>query len=326
VSWPASVATVAENAAVDRDRAYRLPVAAAIIRAEELTKCFGANRGVTGLTFEVLQGEVFGYLGPNGAGKTTTIRLLLDLLRPTSGTVRVFGLDPRRDGRRIRAEIGYLAGDLRLYGRLTGRELLHYFGHLRGLPGIDEGEALARRFDLDLDRPIRTLSKGNRQKAGLVQALMHRPALLVLDEPTSGLDPLVQQVFYEIVREATADGRSVFLSSHVLSEVQRVADRVAVIREGELELVESVETLRTRAFTRVEATFATAPPADAFEGVPEVRVLERRGDAVLFALEGRADPLVKALARYEVIGLDSHEADLEDVFLALYRGEGADAS
>lgn len=300
-------------------------MAAAIVRAESLTKRYGGHRGVEELSFEVVPGEVFGYLGPNGAGKTTTIRLLLDLLRPTSGRIEVLGLDPRRDGPRIRSRIGYLPGDLRLYERLTGRELLAYLARLRRLQDGAAGVRLAGRFQLDLDRPIKALSKGNRQKVGLVQALMHRPELLVLDEPTSGLDPLVQQVFYDVVREATGEGRTVFLSSHVLSEVQHIADRVAVIREGRLELAESIETLRTRAFTRVEATFAAPPPAGAFDGLPGVRELERHGAVVLFALHGAADPLVKALARFEVVGLDIHEADLEDVFLALYRGDAAHA-
>ena len=293
-----------------------------VVHAELLTKRYHGDRGVHELTFEVDWGEVFGYLGPNGAGKTTTIRLLLDLIRPTTGRVEVFGLDPRRDAVAIRRRVGYLPGDLRLYERLTGREQLRYFASLRGMDGLGEGLRLAGRLELDLDRRIRALSKGNRQKVGLVQAFMHRPDLLVLDEPTSGLDPLVQQVFHELVAETTGAGRTVFVSSHVLSEVQRIADRVAVLREGRLELVESVETLRARAFTRVEAGFAAAPPAGAFDGLPGVRELERRGTTVLFALEGPADPLVKSLARFEVLAIDVHEADLEDLVLALYRGAG----
>jgi ABC-2 type transport system ATP-binding protein len=266
---------------------------------------------------------VFGFLGPNGAGKTTTIRLLLDLIRPTSGTLSIFGLDSRRDSLAIRRRVGYVPGDLRLYDRLTGHELLTFFANLRGLDGLGDGVALAERLDLELDRPLRSLSSGNRQKTGLVQAFMHRPELLVLDEPTTGLDPLVQQTFHELVRETAADGRTVFLSSHVLAEVQELADRVAVLREGRLELVESVEAVRARASTRLEATFAAPPPAGAFADVPGARELERRGDAVVFALEGPVDPLVKALARFEVVALDVREADLEDVFLDLYRSRDA---
>ena len=295
------------------------------VRAERLSKAYGRDRGVTDLTFAVEPGEVFGYLGPNGAGKTTTIRLMLDLIRPTSGTIELFGLDARRAGVEARTRIGYLPGDLRLYDRLTGRELLRYLASLRGLADLGDGAQLAERLDLDLDRPLRALSKGNRQKVGLVQALMHRPELAVFDEPTSGLDPLVQQVVYALVRETTADGRTVFVSSHVLSEVQEIADRVALVRDGRLQLVATVEELRSQAVSRVEVTFGDAPPPGAFDDLPGVREVERHGATVRLSLEGSADPLVKALARYEVRGLDSHEADLEDVFLALYRGE-ADAA
>jgi ABC-2 type transport system ATP-binding protein len=297
----------------------------AVVRADALTKTYGGERGVTELEFEVAPGEVFGFLGPNGAGKTTTIRLLLDLIRPTSGRVSVLGLDPRRDGVAARRRMGYVPGDLRLYGRLTGRELVRYFASLRGIDGSAGAEQLATRLELDLDRPLRSLSKGNRQKLGLVQALLHRPELLVLDEPTSGLDPLGQQDVHELLREATSEGRTVFLSSHVLSEVQEIADRVAIVREGRIVLVEQVELLRARAFTRVRATFAEQPPPDGFAGVPGVRELERRGTVVVFALEGPADPLVKALAGFDVLALESREADLEDVFLGLYRGEGVAA-
>ena len=292
------------------------------IAADRLTKLYGTDRGVTELTFVVDEGEVFGYLGPNGAGKTTTIRLLLDLVRPTSGSVRVLGLDPRRDSVALRSRLGVVPGDLRLYERLTGREIVRYFSALRGaVPGL-EVDALAERLDADLDRPVRSLSKGNRQKIGLIQALVHRPELLILDEPTSGLDPLVQEQVLDLLREAVAEGRTVFLSSHALSEVQRVADRVAIIRDGRLELVEDVESLRARALGRVVVSFAQLPPEDAFDGIPGVRETGRHGTVVTLALDGPADPLVKALARYEVVGLDSHEADLEDVFLALYRGAG----
>jgi ABC-2 type transport system ATP-binding protein len=296
-----------------------------VIRTERLTKRYGSARGVVDLSFEVLPGEIFGFLGPNGAGKTTTIRLLLDLIRPSSGGVEVFGLDARRRSREIRRRLGYLPGDLRLYDRLTAREHLRYLAGLRGLPGLGDGETLARRFELDLDRPVRALSKGNRQKVGVLLAFFHRPDLLVLDEPTAGLDPLMQQEFNALLRETADDGRTVFLSSHVLAEVQHVAGRVAAIREGRLELLDTVEGIRSRAFTRVEATFRDVPAPHAFDGLPGVRELERRNGTVVLALTGEADPLVKALARHEVLALDSHEADLEDVFLDLYR-EPVDAA
>ena len=232
----------------------------------------------------------------------------------------MFGRDPRRDVA-LRSRIGYLPGDLRLYDRLTARQLFVYLGRLRGLRGTGDAERYAARLELELDRRISALSKGNRQKVGLVQAFMHRPDLLVLDEPTAGLDPLVQQAFYALVGEVRQAGATVFLSSHVLPEVQHVADRVAVIRDGRLVLVAGVDDLRARAFARVEATFAVAPPPGAFARVPGAHELDRHGRTVLFSLVGDADALVKALARYHVVGIDSHEADLEDIFLSLYRGE-----
>src|SRR5262245_16227639 len=292
-----------------------------VIRAEQLTKSYGQNRGILDVDFSVEAGEVFGYLGPNGAGKSTTIRLLLDLIRPSSGRLTVFGLDSRRKSVEIRRRMGYLPGDLRLYERMTAGELLSYFGHLRGLDGTKRGEQLAERLDLDLGRRIKELSRGNRQKVGIVQAFMHEPDLLVLDEPTSGLDPLVQETFYELVAEVTERGGTVFLSSHVLSEVQHMADRVGLIREGRLDLVDSVENLRARAFTHVEATFAEPPPPDAFDAVPGLQRADHDGAVVRFALEGEIDALLKALAGFHVKALDVREADLEDVFLARYRGE-----
>jgi len=298
---------------------------AEVIRAAQLTKSYGQNRGIVDVEFSVEAGEVFGYLGPNGAGKSTTIRLLLDLIRPTSGQLTVFGLDSRRKSVEIRKRMGYLPGDLRLYERMTGGDLLRYFGHLRGLDGTKQGERLAGRLDLDLSRRIKELSRGNRQKVGIVQAFMHEPDLLVLDEPTSGLDPLVQETFYELVFEATERGGTVFLSSHVLSEVQHMADRVGLIREGRLDLVDRVENLRARAFTHVEATFAEALPPDTFTSVPGVRRADHDGSVVRFALEGEIDALLKAIARFHVKALDVREADLEDVFLARYRGEEPDA-
>src|SRR5262245_2646179 len=298
---------------------------AEVIRAEQLTKSYGQNRGIIDVDFSVEGGEVFGYLGPNGAGKSTTIRLLLDLIRPTSGRLTLFGLDSRRKSVEIRRRLGYLPGDLRLYERMTGGDLLTYFGHLRGLDGLQRGRQLAERLDLDLGRQIKELSRGNRQKVGIVQAFMHEPDLLVLDEPTSGLDPLVQETFSELVAEATRRGGTIFLSSHVLAEVQHMADRVGLIREGRLDLVDSVENLRA-AFTHVEATFAEPPPADAFAGVAGVERIEQDGNVVRFPFEGEIDPLLKALARFHVKALDVREADLEDVFLARYRGEAPNAS
>lgn len=289
-----------------------------VAMATGVSKRFGDTVAVDGVSFTVARGEVLGFLGPNGSGKTTTIRMMLGLIRRTGGTLEVLGADPwAGDGAR-RAGLGYVPGDLSLYPRMTGHMLVRMAGRIRGIDGTGDAEQVAGRLHLDLNRSVKVLSRGNRQKLGLVLALMHRPRLLVLDEPTSGLDPLVQQVFHEMVREVVADGRSVFLSSHVLSEVQRIADRVAVIREGRLMLTESVDDLRRTAFTRVETTFAREPAPEAFGDIPGARVIERFGTHVVFALEGSADALVKALAAHEVLAIDSHEADLEDVFLPLY--------
>ena len=293
----------------------------AVVRAQGLTKLYGRERGVVGLDFEIEAGEVFGFLGPNGAGKTTTIRLLLDLIRPTSGRVELFGVEPKRSPS-LRRRLGYLPGDLRLYERLTARELFTYFARLRGLGDLGTAPVLSERLDLELDRPLGALSKGNRQKVGLVQAFMHRPELLILDEPTSGLDPLVQQTFYELVAETRVEGATVFLSSHVLPEVQHVADRVALVREGTLVVVAGVEELRARARARVSVTFAGPPPEGAFAGIAGVEELGRQNHTVHFVLSGEADGLVKALALHHVVAIDSREADLEDVFLSLYRRDG----
>jgi ABC-2 type transport system ATP-binding protein len=297
-----------------------------VVRLEQLTKSYGRQRGVVELDLTVRAGEVFGFLGPNGAGKTTTIRTMLDLIRPTSGRVTLFGLDADRDGVAVRRRLGYVPGDLRLYGRLTPRELFRYFGALRGMRTPAGAERLAERFELEVDRPIAALSRGTRQKVGLVQAFMHEPDLLVLDEPTSGLDPLVQQTFNDLARETAASGRTVFLSSHVLSEVQHVADRVALVRDGRLALVDDVDSLRARALTRIEVTFAASPPLHAFDGIQHVREVERSGSLVVFHVRGEIDAFVKALAQHRVVALNSHEADLEDVFLSLYRGDGRRAA
>jgi ABC-2 type transport system ATP-binding protein len=295
-----------------------------VVEARSLTKSYGQHRGIVGLDFTVARGAVFGLLGPNGAGKTTTIRLLLDLIRPTSGSVRVFGTDPRTEPA-LRRRIGYLPGDLRLYERLTGRAQLAYFAGLRGLDGLGRAEELAERLDVELDRPLKTLSKGNRQKVGIVQAFMHDPELLILDEPTSGLDPLVQQLVYALLDETRAAGRTVLISSHVLPEVQRVADRVALLRDGRVVLEDSVEALRAHALVRVTVTFSDSVAPEAFARIPDVRVLDRRDRTIVFGLRGEPDALVKALAAHHIVALESREADLEDVFLALYQ-EPVDAA
>jgi ABC-2 type transport system ATP-binding protein len=292
-----------------------------VIAVERLTRSYGRKRGVVDLTFSVSPGEVFGYLGPNGAGKTTTIRTLLDFIRPTSGRAFVFGLDARGDAVEIHRRTGYLAGEMALYERLTGAEYLRHLGMLRG--GVDPRfvRALADRLDCDLSMRIRSLSHGNKQKVGLIQAFMHRPELLVLDEPTQGLDPLIQHEFNGLVEEVRRDGRTVFLSSHVLPEVERLCDRVAIIREGRLVTIEDVGDLKARQVRTLTIHFAGPAPAGAFAGMPDVREVRALGDALELTVAGRLDAVVKEAARYEVVDLVSHEPSLEDVFLTYY-GKG----
>jgi len=294
---------------------------ALVIRTESLTKRYGRLLALDRLTLEVRAGEVLGFLGPNGAGKTTTLRLLMGFLRPTAGSARVHGLDTWRDRVAVHARTGYLPGDVRLWPRMTARQAAGHLARLRGLghdPGITD---LAKRLDVDLDRPVRELSRGNRQKAGLLLALLGEPDLLLLDEPTSGLDPLIQQEFHHVLRERVEAGTAVMLSSHVLSEVEHVADRVAIIRAGRLLMAESLATLREKARHTVEVRFASAPPPDAFAGVPGIRDVRLEGPVLRCTMQGVVDPLVKTLGRYTVTDLNSREADLEETFLALY-GEG----
>ena len=296
------------------------------IRTRGLTKVYrGGTTAVRELDLAVRVGEVFGFLGPNGAGKTTTIRILLDLLRPTAGDAEVLGLDARRAGVEARRRIGYLPGDLALYPKLTAHETLTYLGALRG--GVPERAvtALSERLGLDLDRPVGTLSHGNRQKVGLVQAFMHEPELLVLDEPTGGLDPLLQQEFHRLVEEAAAAGRTVFLSSHVLSEVERVADRVGIIRGGTLVALEEIAALKQRATRRLDVELARPVDAAAFARLPNVRDAQAERALLHLVVEGPVDAVVKALAEHEVVSITSHEPDLEEVFLEYYREDGARA-
>ena len=297
-----------------------------VILTEGLVKRYGRNRGLDGLDLKVQPGEVYGFLGPNGAGKTTTIRLLLDLIRPTQGRATVLGLDPRRDGVALRRRVGYLAGDFVVDGRQTGRELLTFLGSLRGGVPRARIDELAGRLDLDLGRKVKTLSRGNRQKLGVVQAFMHAPELLVLDEPTSGLDPFLQQEFVAMVREASHAGRTVFMSSHVMGEVQQTAHRVGIIREGRLVTVERVETLRERAVRKVEIHFDVPLPAAEFAALAGVSGLRVDGTVLRCRLAGRADQLVKAAARHTVVDLLWEEPDLEELFFDYYRHDGEEAS
>jgi ABC-2 type transport system ATP-binding protein len=290
-----------------------------VIATRGLSKDYGSARGLFGLDLEVDQGEVFGFLGPNGAGKSTTMRLLLDLIKPTSGSAEILGLDTRRDSLAIRRRLGFLPGDLALYPRLTGRVMLDYLAALRG--GVDPHvrDSLVERFGAELDRPIHELSTGNRQKLGLVQAFMHEPELLILDEPIAGLDPLVQQSFHALLAEVSAQGRTVFLSSHTLSEVERVTDRLAILREGRLVIVDSLENLRKVAVQRLEIEFDAPVAAEEFRRLPGVTDAEADGRTLTVAFEGSADAVVKAAAAHPVRAIRPREEDLEEIFLRYYR-------
>jgi ABC-2 type transport system ATP-binding protein len=292
---------------------------------EDLTKFYGSRRGIEALNLEVGTGEVVGFLGPNGAGKTTTIRLLLDFLRPTRGRATILGLNPRTQKATLHRQIGYLPGELSFPGRDRAADLLRFFGDARGGVSWSTVNELAERLELDLNQPLRTMSKGNKQKVGLVQAFMHQPALLILDEPTSGLDPLMQQEFLAMVSDARTAGQTVFMSSHVLAEVQQTADRVAIVRDGRLAAVERVESIGRRAVRTVEIHFEDPVSADEFVTLPGVSDVTVTGPILRCTVDGRLSPLIKAAARHEVVDLLSAEPDLEETFLSYYyHSEGAD--
>jgi len=300
-------------------------VSTPVIETSGLTKFYGEIRGIEDLDLRVERGEVFGYLGPNGAGKTTTIRLLLDLIRPTRGRAVIAGLDARGQSLEVRRLTGYLPGELRLPARSTAIGILSYLGRLRG--GVDRraiGE-LAERLELDLERRVDDLSKGNKQKVGVVAAFMHDPELLILDEPTSGLDPLRQQDVLELIRERAAAGRTVFLSSHELDQVEHVAQRVGIVRDGRVIAVEAIATLKQRALRRVEVRFASpAPGVERLREVPGVRDLSLGDGVVRLDVEGSMDALVKELATLPVQTLTSEAPELDEIFRSYYGGSHAD--
>ena len=310
------------------------------IETQALTKFYGKRAALERVDLSVQQGTVFGVIGPNGAGKTTTMRLLLDIVRPTSGTMRVLGVTPHEGGPRLRTQIGFLPGELRLDGRITGRNLLRHFAAISGAVQPAAITTLAERLDLDLSRQVHTLSRGNKQKLGIVQAFMHSPPLLVLDEPTSGLDPIVQQEFLTMVREARGRGATVFLSSHVLSEIQQAADTVAILRAGRVVTVSDVESLRQSAVRHVRVGFPGAQPESAraalaaLDGVSDVvdasvatdaigaaaasTAPTPRGATITATITGPIDPFIKLISRYTVSELTVEEPDLEESVLRLY--------
>ncbi|WP_018296586.1 ABC transporter ATP-binding protein [Corynebacterium lubricantis] len=303
---------------------------AIVISATELQKRFGNHVAVNGIDLAVEQGSIYGLVGPNGAGKTTILRMLVDILRPSDGTLSVLGATPRESGSELRRRIGYLPGELKLNERVTGKKLLRQLERISGSVDQEFVEKLAKRFDVDLARPVRTLSKGNKQKIGLIQAFMHRPELLILDEPTSGLDPLMQREFLALVREAQDNGQTVLLSSHILSEIQHAADEVAVLSHGKIVAHNDVNSLRLAGVSHVRAILGGASldeARDRLEALPElskVYVARTTGDlvSVSAALKGEVDPVIKALAGFHVVNLSIEEPDLEESILNLYeRGE-----
>ena len=289
-----------------------------VIDTAKLTKYYGKQLGIEDVDLEVKRGEVFGYLGPNGAGKTTTIRTLLDFIRPTRGSATVFGLDIRQSSVDIHRRVGYLNGELALYNNMIGEDLLKYLGNLRG--GLDWKyvRELAARFQCDLSRRIQGLSLGNKQKLGLLQAFMHKPELLILDEPTNGLDPLMQHEFYDLLTETKKEGRTIFLSSHILPEVEKVCDRVGIIRQGKLVTVETIEALKSHSVRQLEIHFARAIPKEKFSNVQGIRDILVQDKLLTCNVVGSLDALVKAAAQFEVINIISHEPSLEDIFMTYY--------
>jgi ABC-2 type transport system ATP-binding protein len=297
-----------------------------VIHTEKLTKFYGSHRGIVEVDLDVNEGEAFGFLGPNGAGKTTMIRTLLDHIRPTGGRATIFGIETTADPIAIHRRLGYLPGEFVLYDKLTGGQTLDYFANLRG--GVDplyQADLIAR-LDVDPTRRFKEYSKGNKQKIGLIIALQHRPDLLMLDEPTSGLDPLVQQEFYSVIREAKAEGRTIFMSSHILSEVERTCDRVAIIRDGRLTRVDRVEALRDLAHHQVELRFTGPAPTAEFEALPGVSDVVAEDHVLRMRVSGAITPVVKAAARYELSDFVSREPSLEETFLAEYGPQAGEAA
>ncbi|MBK9748342.1 MAG: ABC transporter ATP-binding protein [Anaerolineae bacterium] len=296
-----------------------------VIQTEKLTKVYsGGKPALEDLSLTVAPGEIFGYLGPNGAGKTTTIRLLLDLIRPTSGRAAIFGLDTIAQSVAIRQRIGFLPGELNLWDRLTAREIVNYMGNLRGGVNTAYVNELAERLNFDLTKRMRTYSTGNKRKLGLILALMHKPDLLILDEPSSGLDPLMQQTFNQLMLEAKANGQTVFLSSHVLNEVQAICDRVGILRDGKLQAVETVERLTRVDFRKVTLKFRDAVSPLLVSSVAGVSKVSAEGANVLsLQLAGDFDPLLKAVSSAYVQDILVETPTLEDIFLTFYGGQPA---
>jgi len=290
------------------------------IQTTQLTKFYTKGRpaALDHLDLTVNRGEIFGYLGPNGAGKTTTIRILLDLIRPSSGSATMLGLDAHQHSVELHSRIGFLPGELSLWDNLTAKQVIQYIGRLRGKLDMKYIDELAARLEFDTSIKVRNYSSGNKRKLGLIIALMNKPELLILDEPTNGLDPLMQQIFLQLTRESRENGCTVFLSSHILNEVQEICDRVAILRTGQLKEVKTVSELTHSDFRWVTIQFRTAPQAGmvaALNGVTDVSV---NGNRLKFKLTGDFDPLIRAIGQQYVVDIEVQEPSLEEIFLTYY--------
>jgi ABC-2 type transport system ATP-binding protein len=296
-------------------------MAVAAIHTARLSKDYGLGRGLFELDLQVAQQEVFGFLGPNGAGKSTTIRLLMGLIRPTAGSAHIFGLDCIRDYVAVKKKVGYVPGEMPQFGSLRGSEVVAYLGGMRGGADVRLVRGLAERFNLDLSRRYREYSSGNKQKLGIVLAFMHGPQLLILDEPTSGLDPLIQQEFYALLNETREGGATVFLSSHILSEVERACDRVGIVRAGRLVRIADLDELHRIRFHHVEIEFASGAriPVDAIRGAAGVEDVVAEDHRVTCTVKGSFEPLLHAIRDAKVANFVSHEPSLEEIFLEYYR-------
>ena len=282
------------------------------------TKSYGSLIAVDQLSLEINSGEVFGFLGPNGAGKSTTIRTIMNFIAPSAGEIKIFGLDSVRDRVKLKEHVGYLAGDIALYGNMTGHQILNYLANLRKDSDWAYVKDLVRRLDAPMDRSIHTLSKGNKQKIGLLQAFMHKPDLLILDEPTSGLDPLMKQVFYDMVLEMKDAGKAAFISSHDLTEVQKICDRAGFIRDGTLIAVENLHDKNAMSYKKYQVRFEKTPAIEELTVSSNIKIVANDNNIITFAVTGNIDSFIKTIAQYEVLDLDEQETSLEDVFMQYY--------
>lgn len=283
-----------------------------------LSKFYGENPGVKNLTLRINKGEVFGFLGPNGAGKTTTIRTIMNFIKPSAGKIKIFGMDSEENSVEVKKYIGYLSGDNPLYENLTGYQFLNFLSKLQNKTDWNYLNELKQRLNANLISPIKKLSKGNKQKIGLIQAFSQKPNLLILDEPTAGLDPINQQVFYEMLNEIKKEGKTVFISSHNLHEVQKTCDRVGFIKDAVLVGIENIHAFNRMNMQKFLVRFRIPPPKNAFKNVTQVKQIEIVGGKVRFTVEGKINPFIKELAKYNILSLDKEENSLEDLFLKLY--------